>query len=182
MNVAKLQAGSFGPLKFVVVMALAVGGCGDPKAAPTGDRSAAGDGIGAGADNGGASESSASVASSGENEPVQTASAASSADRDSAATPVADRADPMPAVEEDPYEADQRRRRQAEDMIYATIRIKMEEMIERRSDLLKEGRDPTDVEIRQLEGSIMKARNLLMEAGEIVEDLQPPIVLTAPRQ
>ncbi len=61
-------------------------------------------------------------------------------------------------------------------MIYAQIRIKMEEMIEQRARLLREGKNPSDVEVRQLEGSIMKARELLVENGEIVEEVDPPIV------
>lgn len=73
------------------------------------------------------------------------------------------------------------KRAQAENMIYATIRIKMEDMIEKRAELLKSGRPPSDVEIRQLEGSIMRARDLLQEAGEIVEDVEPPIVQVNPR-
>lgn len=73
------------------------------------------------------------------------------------------------------------RKSMAENMIYATIRIKMEDMIEQRADLLKSGRHPTDVEVRQLEGSIMRARELLMEAGEIVEDVVPPILESTPR-
>lgn len=73
-------------------------------------------------------------------------------------------------------EDDSGRRAMAENMIYATIRIKMEEMIDQRAGLLKSGKAPSDVEVRGLEGSIMRARDLLMEAGEIVEDVQPPIV------
>lgn len=78
-------------------------------------------------------------------------------------------------------EDDATKRAQAENMIYATIRIKMEDMIEKRAELLKSGRPPSDVEVRQLEGSIMRARDLLQEAGEIVEDVEPPIVQVNPR-
>lgn len=78
-------------------------------------------------------------------------------------------------------EDDAARRAQAENMIYATIRIKMEDMIEKRAELLNSGRPPSDVEVRQLEGSIMRARDLLQEAGEIVEDVVPPIVQVNPR-
>lgn len=73
-------------------------------------------------------------------------------------------------------EDDSAKRAMAENMIYATIRIKMEEMIDQRAELLKSGKNPADVEVRQLEGSIMRARDLLMEAGEVVEDVEPPIV------
>lgn len=79
-------------------------------------------------------------------------------------------------------EDDSGRRAMAENMIYATIRIKMEEMIDQRAGLLKSGKAPSDVEVRSLEGSIMRARDLLMEAGEIVEDVQPPIVEVRPAQ
>lgn len=79
-------------------------------------------------------------------------------------------------------EDDSGRRAMAENMIYATIRIKMEEMIDQRASLLKSGKAPSDVEVRSLEGSIMRARDLLMEAGEIVEDVQPPIVEVRPAQ
>lgn len=68
------------------------------------------------------------------------------------------------------------RRALAEDMIYATIRIKMEDMIERRAALLKAGTNSSDAELRDLERSILRARGLLIEAGEIVEDLEPPIL------
>lgn len=78
-------------------------------------------------------------------------------------------------------EDDATKRAQAENMIYATIRIKMEDMIEKRAELLKSGKAPSDVEVRQLEGSIMRARDLLQEAGEIVEDVEPPIVEVRPR-
>lgn len=78
--------------------------------------------------------------------------------------------------EEKAFKQDSSRRAEAENMIYAQIRIKMEEMIEQRARLLREGKNPSDVEVRQLEGSIMKARELLVENGEIVEEVDPPIV------
>lgn len=60
--------------------------------------------------------------------------------------------------------------------IYAQIRIKMEEAIAERAKMLKEGRPASDPEIRRLEGVIMNARRLLTEAGEIVGEVNPPIV------
>mgnify|MGYP001615431642 FL=1 len=75
---------------------------------------------------------------------------------------------------------DDQKRAQAEDLIYAQIRVKMEEAIQKRAGLLQSGRAPSDTEVRQLEGVIMRARQLLTEAGEVVEDVQPPIVQSAP--
>jgi len=72
-------------------------------------------------------------------------------------------------------------RTRTEHMIYAMIRVKMEEALLKRADLLERGREPYDPAVRQLEGSIMKARDLLIEAGELVEDIEPPIVQVAPR-
>ena len=84
-------------------------------------------------------------------------------------------AEPPPASET-PEQELEKKRGQAEDMIYATIRVKMEEAIAERSKLLKEGRPPADERVRQLEGTIMRARSLLVENGEIVADVEPPIV------
>jgi hypothetical protein len=57
----------------------------------------------------------------------------------------------------------------------------MEEAIIERAKLLKEGRDPADERVRQLEGTIMRARDLLTEAGEVVEEVSPPIVQSKPQ-
>lgn len=73
-------------------------------------------------------------------------------------------------------------REETSDMIYSLIRIRMESMIEKRKQLLASGKTPSDVEVRELEGSIMRARSLLTENGEVVEEVEPPIVLTAPKQ
>lgn len=85
---------------------------------------------------------------------------------------------PVQANDEKSIEA---RRAEAESRIYAVIRVKMEEMIEERAGLLKQGVPPSDPKIRDLEGSIMKARELLIEAGEVVEEVNPPIVQRVPR-
>ena len=84
-------------------------------------------------------------------------------------------AEPPPAAET-PEQDLEKKRGQAEDMIYATIRVKMEEAIAERAGLLKGGRPPSDERVRQLEGTIMRARSLLVENGEIVADVEPPIV------
>lgn len=73
---------------------------------------------------------------------------------------------------------DEEKREQAANMIYAQIRLRMEEFISERKKLLSEGKTRDDARVQQLEGSILKARELLMEAGEMVEDVDPPI---APR-
>lgn len=73
------------------------------------------------------------------------------------------------------------RRQATTDALYAQIRVEMEKAILQRKALLDGGRAPSDVEIRNLEGKILKARSLLMEVGEEVEDVDPPI-LTQPKQ
>jgi hypothetical protein len=97
--------------------------------------------------------------------------------------PVSHNSTPTAQAEAPPpedFESDAQKRAAAENMIYATIRIKMEDMIDQRSKLLKSGKDPADVEVRQLEGSIMRARELLEENGEVVEPVDPPIVQSTP--
>lgn len=84
--------------------------------------------------------------------------------------------------EEDPnYPSEEdleRRREEASDMIYALIRVRMEEAIIKRKTLLESGRASSDVEVRRLENVIMNARQYLEEDGEIVEPVDPPIVQT----
>lgn len=89
---------------------------------------------------------------------------------------------PDPVVKTEDTEKMEERKKNAEDMIYATIRIRMEEMIEQRAQLLKNGKSPSDPEVRQLEGSIMRARTLLIENGEMVGEINPPIVQRLPNQ
>ncbi len=67
-------------------------------------------------------------------------------------------------------------RADAEDLVWGLIRVKMEEAIEERSELLAAGTKPSDTKVRELEGLIMKARGLLQERGEILENVDPPIV------
>jgi len=52
----------------------------------------------------------------------------------------------------------------------------MDEMIQQRAQLLKSGKTSSDPEVSQLEASILKARQLLLEKGEVLGDVAPPIV------
>ena len=88
---------------------------------------------------------------------------------------------PTAPQSEDPQSVEDRRA-ETEHLIYAVIRVKMEEMIAQRADLLKQGVSASDPKIRDLEGSIMKARELLIENGEVVEEVDPPIVQRQPRR
>jgi hypothetical protein len=67
----------------------------------------------------------------------------------------------------------------AERVLFATIRAKMDEMIQERARLLKSGKDRSAVEVQQLEASILKARQLLTDKGEVVGEIVPPITQTA---
>lgn len=69
---------------------------------------------------------------------------------------------------------------QLTDMIYAQIRIRMEEAIAKRAELLKAGKPASDPEVRKQEEIIMNARTRLLEAGEVVPEIDPPIVQTTP--
>jgi hypothetical protein len=64
---------------------------------------------------------------------------------------------------------------QAEGMMFATIRAKMEEMISQRAAMLKEGRPSTDPAVRQLEDAILRAQQMLKQHGEHVPEVTPPI-------
>ncbi len=77
----------------------------------------------------------------------------------------------LPPIGDD---VDQRRQHYA-NVIYATIRIRMEEAIQRRATLLDQGTNSTDPKVRNLENQIQKARQLLMENGETVDPVYPPI-------
>lgn len=81
-----------------------------------------------------------------------------------------------------PSPSDEQRRAETNDLIYALIRVEMENAIEKRAELLTAGRERSDLEIRQLEGKIMRARDLLTDAGEVVDELDPPIVESAPKK
>ncbi len=68
-------------------------------------------------------------------------------------------------------------RQQMTDAVFAQIRLQMEQAIVERKELLDGGAAPSDERVRTLEGRIMKARSLLQDNGEEVEDVDPPIVL-----
>jgi len=62
-----------------------------------------------------------------------------------------------------------------EDLIYGNIRIRMDTSIALRRAMLEEGVAPTDPGVRNLEGQILKAKDLLEQAGESVAPIEPPI-------
>lgn len=62
-----------------------------------------------------------------------------------------------------------------EDLIYANIRIRMDSDMALRRAMIDKGVAPTDPGIRQLEGQIRKARELLEQSGESLEPIDPPI-------
>ncbi len=62
-----------------------------------------------------------------------------------------------------------------EDLIYGNIRIRMDTSIALRRAMLEEGVAPTDPGVRNLEGQILKAKDLLEQAGENVGPIEPPI-------
>ena len=61
------------------------------------------------------------------------------------------------------------------DYIYAQIRVKMEEALAKRAELIKAGTALGDPSIQDLERQILRARALLAERGEILEDVKPPL-------
>lgn len=82
----------------------------------------------------------------------------------------------LPATKLEPAaQANDQAREQAADLIYATIRVRMEEMIAQRAEMLKSGKSPTDMEIKKLEVSILRAKGYLTEAGEVPPEIKPPI-------
>jgi outer membrane biosynthesis protein TonB len=72
------------------------------------------------------------------------------------------------------------KRAQIEDIIYADMRVKMEQMIAQRSQMMKAGKDSSDPEVAKLEASILRARKFLTDAGEVVGPIDPPIKDQAP--
>ncbi len=62
-----------------------------------------------------------------------------------------------------------------EDLIYGNIRIRMDTSIALRRAMLEKGVAPTDPGVRNLEGQILKAKDLLEQAGENVGPIEPPI-------
>ncbi|HPF41654.1 MAG TPA: hypothetical protein P5081_19455 [Phycisphaerae bacterium] len=61
------------------------------------------------------------------------------------------------------------------DMIYAHVRVQMDNFIAERKEMLDSGLDLTDPAVRLKEDSIRKAVALLTENGETVEPIDPPI-------
>ena len=59
--------------------------------------------------------------------------------------------------------------------IYAEIRKRLDEAVAQRADMLKQGKPANDPEVQHREGIIRKARTLLMERGENVEPIVPPL-------
>lgn len=81
-----------------------------------------------------------------------------------------------PELESPAIDDREAQRQEKEDLIYALIRVKMEEYIQERKDLLAAGTPPYDEKVRKLEDSIMRARGFLLDHGEEVDDVEPPIV------
>ncbi|MCG8408229.1 MAG: VIT and VWA domain-containing protein [Phycisphaerales bacterium] len=71
---------------------------------------------------------------------------------------------------------DEMMHRQKEALIYVSIQVKAEEMIEHRAELLRSGTSPSDEEIRRLEYSIDRANQLLAEHGEVAPAIDPTIM------
>lgn len=69
------------------------------------------------------------------------------------------------------------------DLIYAQLRVRMEEALARREILLKEGVPQSDTRIAEFERQILRARSLLSEPprSELLDDVTPPLAgLSAP--
>ncbi|MBK8271176.1 MAG: hypothetical protein IPK83_23820 [Planctomycetes bacterium] len=89
--------------------------------------------------------------------------------------------EPTPQPEQPVNQVSKEDQRQAVmDAVYANIRLQMEQAITERKQLLDAGTAPSDERVRALEGKIMKARELLVDNGESVDDVDPPIVQTQP--
>jgi len=67
------------------------------------------------------------------------------------------------------------RKQDLADLIYAQIRVRMEEALVRRADLLKSGTPQSDASVADLERQILRARSLLSERGELLDDVSPPL-------
>lgn len=68
-----------------------------------------------------------------------------------------------------------RQKAETEEIVYATVRAKMEEMIAERAAMLQAGRPPNDPTIRQFENAIINARDMLIQRGEKLPEIIPPI-------
>ncbi|MFQ5501659.1 MAG: hypothetical protein ACE5EQ_05085 [Phycisphaerae bacterium] len=81
----------------------------------------------------------------------------------------------MPKTIQPPPDSIESQKAQMADEIYATIRVSMEIAIEQRKEFLSAGKSPTDGEIQRLETTIRNARRLLIEHGENVDEVVPPL-------
>lgn len=70
----------------------------------------------------------------------------------------------------------ERRREAAMNQIYAEIRRRMSEALKTRSEFLKSGVPQADPKVQEQEKIIRNARNLLMENGENLEPVMPPLL------
>lgn len=61
------------------------------------------------------------------------------------------------------------------DLIYAQIRVRMEEALARRELLLKENTPQSDPRVAEFERQILRARSFLSERGELLNDVTPPL-------
>ncbi len=67
------------------------------------------------------------------------------------------------------------------DLIYAQIRVRMEEALVKRADLLKAGTSQNDPSVAEFERQIIRARSFLSERGELLDDVAPPLAgISAP--
>ena len=114
---------------------------------------------------------------SGESESTPSVTVASSNDTEAVPKPAV--SDPPPEiVNPQPFQSRSntiRSREDAEDMIYGQIRLRMELAMEERTDLLASGAGRIDPQVKNLERQIAKARELLIDHGEIVGEVEPPL-------
>ena len=61
------------------------------------------------------------------------------------------------------------------DLIYAQIRVRMEEALARRELLLKDGTPQSDQRVAEFERQVLRARSFLSERGELLDDVTPPL-------
>lgn len=94
----------------------------------------------------------------------------------------ADPTTPNPVPDEGMASSDQEAQKQdLTDLIYAQIRVRMEEALARRSSLLKNGTPQSDPQVAEFERQIIRARSFLSERGELLDDVAPPLAgISAP--
>ncbi len=74
----------------------------------------------------------------------------------------------------------QRQRERLMTEIYTNIRERMDQALDARAELLRAGRPQTDPEVQNYERVIRRARNLLIEIGENVTPVDPPLLDEVP--